>query len=1263
MSAEKQKTILLVEDEAITALTEKMTLEKYGYKVITARTGEEAVATVEKTPAIDLILMDINLGTGIDGTEAAEMILKNHDLPVVFLSSHTEPEIVAKTEKITSYGYVVKDSSGTVLDASIKMAFKLFEAKKQEKEKESRMEVALEELRKSEERFRYVLENVQDAVWSADLAGQFEFLSPVMAHIYGRPLAEMLANPAFWIEAAHPEDHARVRASNEALLRDGHVELEYRIVLPDGTVRWIFDRKILLPNKHGKFSRMAGIISDVTERKQVEEELIKNNKYIKSILDNMPIGFAVNTIDDGVARYLNDNFTKIYGWPKEVLTDVSQFFEKVYPGAEGQELKARVINDMGSGDPERMVWDDLKITTGSGEHRYISARNIPILEQNLMVSTVWDTTQMHESLKSLRKSEEKFRSIAEQSSSLIALTDANGFITYASSVSKSLFHFAPEEMCGRHFMEFLDEPAVPKATAAFRDALERGARTKNLELMMKRKDGSIFVGELNGSSFRCGGQDETLVIIRDISERKQAESQKEAALAALKESEYLLKEAQKVAHIGHWELDPKIGRPTWSEEIFHIFGLDPKKDEPSFVNHESHLHPDDWPILNMAVTKTSADGSPFDIQFRIVQPGGEIRWMHALGTATMAANGVVSKLFGTAQDITERKRWEMENQDAQEYAENIVETVREPLVVLDSDLKILKANHGFYETFKLTPGETIGNFIYDLGNRQWDIPKLRMLFEDILPTQTVFNGYEVEHDFPEVGRKIILLNARQIYRENIGSKIILLATEDITERRRLEMENQDAQEYAENIVETVREPLVVLNSALKILTANHSFYDTFKVTPGETIGNFIYDLGNRQWDIPKLRVLFEDILPNNSVFNGYEVEHDFPDIGRKTILLNARQIFRKKIGSNIILLAMEDITKRKKIEAGLEKTRKELAVIKKIADEASEFAENVIDTVREPLISLNQDLRVITVSRSFYDFFKVKPEATVGKLIYDLGNKQWDIPKLRELLETILPQKTSFNNYEVEHEFSTIGKRVMLLNARQIKRTSKKNERIILLAIEDITEHKLAEDEVKRQLAEKEILLKEVHHRIKNNIASIGGLLSLHMQSITNPEAIAVLQDAIGRVNSMGILYDKLLLSEDYKDISVKNYAESLADVVVALFPGSAKIKLEKRIADFRLDPKRLFPLGIIINELLTNIMKYAFSKRKTGLIKISLTNVDKHVKLVIQDNGNGLPVGFNINESKGFGLMLVKMLSQQLAGSFTIENHKGTRCIVEFDI
>ena len=411
------------------------------------------------------------------------------------------------------------------------------------------------------------------------------------------------------------------------------------------------------------------------------------------------------------------------------------------------------------------------------------------------------------------------------------------------------------------------------------------------------------------------------------------------------------------------------------------------------------------------------------------------------------------------EDITERKRLETEIQDAREYAENIVETVREPLVVLNSELKILTANHSFYDTFKVTSEATIGNFIYDIGNRQWDIPKLRVLVEEILPQDTVFNGYEVEHDFPGIGRKIILLNARQIFREDIGSHIILLAMEDITERKRLETDIQDAREYAENIVETVREPLVVLNSELKILTANHSFYETFKVTPEATIGNFIYDVGNRQWDIPKLRVLVEEILPLDTVINGYEVEHNFPGIGRKIILLNARQIFREDIGSHIILLAMEDITDRKRLETEIQNAR--------------EYAENIVETVRESLVVMNSDLKIVTANHSFYNTFKVTPEATIGNFIYDIGNRQWDIPKLRVLFEDILPLETVFNGYEVEHDFLGIGRKIIRLNAREISRKDI-GSRVILLAMEDITGRKLAEERISEVIRQQQAILDNI---------------------------------------------------------------------------------------------------------------------------------------------------------------------------------------------
>jgi len=198
---------------------------------------------------------------------------------------------------------------------------------------------------------------------------------------------------------------------------------------------------------------------------------------------------------------------------------------------------------------------------------------------------------------------------------------------------------------------------------------------------------------------------------------------------------------------------------------------------------------------------------------------------------------------------------------------------------------------------------------------------------------------------------------------------------------------------------------------------------------------------------------------------------------------------------------------------GSEVTRDTLQGARPSADEALAFAESVINTVREPLVSLDHNLRVVTVSRSFYDFFKVRPEETVGRLIYDLGNKQWDIPRLRELLETILPQRTSFDNYEVEHEFADIGKRTMLLNARQIQQGQGK-ERSILLAIEDITERKEIEAGLDDTRKELEAFAYSVSHDLRAPLRGIDGW------------SLALLEDYGDKLDERGRGYIDLVRSE-----------------------------------------------------------------------------------------------------------------------------------------
>ncbi len=212
-------------------------------------------------------------------------------------------------------------------------------------------------------------------------------------------------------------------------------------------------------------------------------------------------------------------------------------------------------------------------------------------------------------------------------------------------------------------------------------------------------------------------------------------------------------------------------------------------------------------------------------------------------------------------------------------------------------------------------------------------------------------------------------------------------------------------------------------------------------------------------------------------------------------------------------------------------------------------------------------------------------------------------------------------------------------------------------------EHLKIEKDIKKLLEEKQLLLKEVHHRIKNNMSTISSLLSLQAAPLEDPVAVEALDDARTRVESMTLLYDKLYRSENFYDADISEYIELLADEIIAGFPGSEAVTVKKELESINLDARRIQTLAILINEILTNTMKYAFGKTKEPEIVIkSCISGDKAV-LSIHDNGKGIQKELNKNNSSGFGMTLIYGLVQQLEGTYSIVRNGGTEVTIEFKL
>lgn len=216
---------------------------------------------------------------------------------------------------------------------------------------------------------------------------------------------------------------------------------------------------------------------------------------------------------------------------------------------------------------------------------------------------------------------------------------------------------------------------------------------------------------------------------------------------------------------------------------------------------------------------------------------------------------------------------------------------------------------------------------------------------------------------------------------------------------------------------------------------------------------------------------------------------------------------------------------------------------------------------------------------------------------------------------------------------------------------------------QQVAGRKRADDLLADLQAEKALILKEVHHRIKGHMTTVYSLLSLQAGTLQDSAATVVLEDAGNRVRGMMLLYDKLYQTGGFERLSITDYLPALVAEIIVNFHHHPAVEIETSIADVVLDVKRLQALGIIINELLNNSLKHGFPGRPDGAITVEVSQQDQQVCLVLRDNGVGIPAELTAQTSTGFGLMLVGILVVQLKGQWRMERDNGTRTTVHFPV
>ena len=323
----------------------------------------------------------------------------------------------------------------------------------------------------------------------------------------------------------------------------------------------------------------------------------------------------------------------------------------------------------------------------------------------------------------------------------------------------------------------------------------------------------------------------------------------------------------------------------------------------------------------------------------------------------------------------------------------------------------------------------------------------------------------------------------------------------------------------------------------------------------------------------------------------------------------------------------------------------------------------IIDTIHEPLIVLDEDLRIIVASRSFYKKFNITHANTRETMFYDLGNGQWSIPALRTLLEDVIPKHTVVEDYEIDHDFPFIGRRIMSVNAREIN--SDNDRKKMLLSIFDVTEQRLLESDRESLLLQKDLLLKEMRHRVANSLQLIASILLLKAEMTSSPESRAHLEDAHERIMTIATVQQQLDPIAHGEKIVIGDYLSALCKSLARTMIGGRKpLSIVVTASAGSVTSDVAVSFGLLTTELVINALKHAFPDGRSGVVTVTYLVQQDDWTLSVADNGVGMDMSSK-PEPAGLGTSIIGALANQLQAIIRKESspHGTTVSIIHTEL